>query len=82
VLYWEFPEGRQQQAVLLDGRWKAIRPNLKQGLDLELYDIVADPGETRDLAGDRPGIVERAERAMREMRTPSGLFRIPALDRD
>lgn len=80
ILYWEYPEGRQQQAVLLDGRWKAIRPDLKKGLDLELYDIVADPGEKRDLAADRPEIVERAIEAMRTERTASPLFPIPALD--
>lgn len=80
VLYWEFPEGRQQQAVLLDGRWKAIRPDLKSGLGIELYDIVADPGEKRDLAADRPEIVERAAEAMRTERTVSELFPIPALD--
>ena len=81
AMYWEFPEGRQQQAVLLDGRWKAIRPDLKgEGLRMELYDLQSDPGETNDISGERPGVVERAERAMRAMRTPSALFPIPALD--
>lgn len=85
ILYWEFPEGRQQQAVLMDGRWKAIRPHLRQedraaALTIELYDLEADPGETTDLAGERPDLVERARRAMRDLRTPSAVFPIPALD--
>ena len=79
-LYWEFPEGRQQQAVLMEGRWKAIRPNLKKGLSLELYDVENDPGERTDLAADRPDLVARAEAEMRDSRTRSTLFRIPALD--
>jgi arylsulfatase A len=79
-LYWEFPEGRQQQAVLLGGRWKAVRPNLKKGAPLELYDLSRDPGETRDLAGERPDVVAWAKTRMRESRFPSDLFRIPALD--
>ncbi|USN99809.1 MAG: arylsulfatase [Phycisphaeraceae bacterium] len=81
VLYWEFPEGRQQQAVLIGGRWKAIRPDLKKGLTLELYDIMHDPTESTDVAGDRPEIVAQAEQLMRESRFPSELFPIPALDR-
>ncbi|MFG0283348.1 MAG: arylsulfatase [Phycisphaerales bacterium JB039] len=79
-LYWEFPEGRQQQAVLFDGRYKAIRPDLKQGLTVELYDLIEDPGETQDLAEKQPELVARAQRIMREARTPSALFPIPALD--
>ncbi len=81
VLYWEFPEGRQQQAVLLDGRFKAIRPDLKKlGLMLELYDLKNDPSEANDISDERPDVVERAVRAMQSMRTRSVLFPIPALD--
>jgi len=80
-LYWEFPEGRQQQALLIEGRWKAIRPNLKRGDPLELYDLDNDPGERHDLAGERPDLVLRAEGLMEASRTRSLLFPIPALDR-
>ncbi|MFT5422906.1 MAG: arylsulfatase A [Phycisphaerales bacterium] len=82
VLYWEFPEGKQQQAVLLDGRWKAIRPNLKKGLDLELYDLKADPSESSNVADTHPEIVQRAIAAMVSERTVSPEFPIPALDRE
>ncbi len=80
-LYWEFPEGRQQQAVLLDGRWKAIHPDLRnRGLELELYDLATDPGEMTDVAAEHPAVVDRAERVMLDSRVPSDLFPIPALD--
>lgn len=81
VLYWEFPEGKQQQAVLLDSRWKAIRPDLKnKGLELELYDLQRDPGETVNVADAHPEIVERAANAMIRERTVSPEFPLPAVD--
>ena len=46
-LYWEFHERGFQQAVRM-GKWKAMR--LKNGVPLELYDLDADVGETRDVA--------------------------------
>ena len=80
-LYWEFPEGPQQQAVLLEGRWKGIRPALRKGsLAVELYDLDNDPGETTDVAGEHPEIVERIEMVMAEQHEAGDLFPIPALD--
>ena len=38
--------GWQPQAMAVRGRWKAIRAGA-----VEVYDVVADPAETRDLAG-------------------------------
>ncbi|MFG0305229.1 MAG: arylsulfatase [Phycisphaerales bacterium JB040] len=81
VLYWEFPEGRKSQAVLLDGRYKAIRPNLTDQPDqLELYDLENDPGETSNLVDARPDLVERARRAMIASRVPNPHYPMPALD--
>ncbi len=57
-LYWEFHERGFQQAVRM-GKWKAIR--LKNGAALELYDLDADAGETRDVATQNPGVVARVE---------------------
>ena len=48
-----------------DDRWKLIHvPNewdrvLMQGGEYELYDLVADPGETNDLSAEHPDVVER-----------------------
>jgi arylsulfatase A-like enzyme len=61
-LYWEFHEGGFAQAVRV-GSWKAVR----KGADgaVELYDLKADPGETRDVSARRPALVRRAEEIMR-----------------
>lgn len=60
TLYWEFHEGGLSQAVLMDGRWKAIR---KKRLDapVELYDLATDLAEQRDTAMEKPELVARAK---------------------
>ncbi|GAB4235817.1 MAG: arylsulfatase [Acidobacteriota bacterium] len=67
-LYWEF---KGKQAVAYE-RWKAVR----LGLDspLELYDLAADPGESRNLAAERPEILAEAERLLQAEHTPSAIF--------
>lgn len=79
-LYFEYPEADQQQAVVL-GQFKAVRTNLRAGdLTVRLYDLDGDPGETQDVAQEHPDVVRRVTEIMREARTPSELFPIPALD--
>jgi arylsulfatase A len=61
-LYWEMHgDGRSAQAAR-DGRWKAVRYQ-PGGFDparpIELYDLDADPRETRDVAGQHPAVVAR-----------------------
>jgi len=52
-----------------EGRWKYIHK-----LEPELYDVVADPGETSNLASSHPEIVERLRARMAELvRDGSGL---------
>ncbi|MDX6768726.1 MAG: sulfatase [Elusimicrobiota bacterium] len=48
---------RVDERVARDGRWKLLWTFDKGGY--ELYDLVEDPGETRDLAAERPEIVAR-----------------------
>ena len=81
-LYWEFPEGPQSQAVLLEGgRFKAVRMNLRAGdLTIQLFDLEADAGESVDVAADHPELVDRAASIMRREHLPSGLFAIKVLD--
>jgi arylsulfatase A len=67
-LYWEFHERGFQQAVRM-GQWKALR--LKVGAPLELYDLDADAGETRDVAARNPDVVARAEDLLKSARTES-----------
>ncbi len=85
-LYREFPAYGGQQCVRV-GDWKGVRQGLyargkKAGSDgkLELYDLKADPTESRDVAAEHPEMVARMERLLREQHTPSKEFPFPALD--
>ncbi|MBI4603746.1 MAG: sulfatase-like hydrolase/transferase [Planctomycetes bacterium] len=79
-LYWEIPSYGGQQA-LRSGRLKAVRKDIaKGGGKLELYDLEADPGETRDLAAERPEEAKRLEALLRAARTPSPEFPFKGLD--
>jgi arylsulfatase A-like enzyme len=83
VLYWEFHERAFDQAVLIDGRWKAIRRPVIPGKSAapgevvprdgrtELYDLATDPGESRNVAGEHPDRVARAEALFRSQRSES-----------
>jgi len=62
-LYWEYHSAGSSQAVLLDGRWKALR-----NASLELYDLQADPAESNNVAGTHPDIVARAEARLKSER--------------
>jgi arylsulfatase A-like enzyme len=51
------------RAAWIDNRYKLLTNNLNQD-DFQLYDLVADPAETRDIRGEQP---ERFERMKREL---------------
>lgn len=79
-LYWEFPGYGGQQAVRM-GDWKAIRQNMHKGnMQIQLYNLAVDIGETTDVAGQNPAIVETMLRIMREQHTPSKLYPFKAID--
>jgi len=61
-LYWEFYEGGSCQAVR-KGDWKAVRKPMFTG-KTELYDLSADPGEEKNLAGEHPDRVREMETLM------------------
>jgi arylsulfatase len=67
-LYWEY-HGRQ--AVRL-GDWKGYRASVDS--PIELYDLAADIGETRDVADLHPDVVARIAGIMQSGRTESELF--------
>lgn len=46
-------------AGIREDRWKLIHPTRKNGGDIELYDILSDPAETKNVAGQNPEVVER-----------------------
>ena len=45
-------------AGIREGPWKLIHPTRKNGGDVELYDIVADPAETHNVAARHPEVVK------------------------
>jgi arylsulfatase len=85
-LYREFPAYGGQQMVRV-GDWKGVRQNLmpkgkaEPRMQIELYNLKDDLGETTDVADKHPEIVEKLARLMREQHTPSTEFPLPALDR-
>lgn len=69
-LLWDFP-GYGGQLAVREGRWKAVRRNLRQHPDapLELYDLDVDPNETTDVASQHPDVAARLASILRENRT-------------
>jgi arylsulfatase A len=60
--YWELHEGSSIQAVRF-GDWKAVRNGPSK--PIELYALKNDPGESKDLAKQEPGVVAKAAALMR-----------------
>jgi arylsulfatase A len=80
LVYWEFP-GYGGWQVAREGDLKLVRKGLKaEGLVEELYDLAADPAESRDLARTRPADVARLRAAAAAQRVPHPDFPHPALD--
>jgi len=71
-LYWELtPLGHPlaQQCAIRVGNWKGVKPSPRK--PWELYDLQADPEETRDLAAKEPNrIKELADKAESARTTP------------
>jgi len=67
-LYWEFHERGFQQAARM-GRWKGLLP--KYGGKLELYDLVSDIGEARNIADQHPEIVAKIVTYLKTARSES-----------
>jgi arylsulfatase len=79
-LYWEFPSYGGQQAVRM-GKWKGIRTDLAKGPSpIQLYDLDADLGETKNVAAENRDVVAKIEKIMAESHRRSELFPIKGLD--
>ncbi len=67
TMYWEYHSRRWNgaQAARI-GNWKAVRlgGHVDGNAPLELYDLTNDPGETRDVAADRPEVVAQMHALM------------------
>ncbi len=84
LLYWEFPAYGGQQAAR-SGDWKLVRTNLQSPHGTapptrELYDLASDVGETVNVAGRNPDIVEKILAEMKMQHIPSSAFPFAALD--
>ena len=66
-LYWEFHERGFSQAVRT-GQFKGVR---RKDNPLEIYDLASDAGESRDIAAQKPELVQRIEGWLATSRTPS-----------
>jgi arylsulfatase A-like enzyme len=74
-LYWEFYDPEFRQAARW-GKWKAVR--LTRNGPLELYDLSADPKESRNLAAAHPDIVARMAEGMAREHVASVEYPDPA----
>ncbi len=77
-LYWDYGHvrGRFHQAVRMRN-WKGVRYN-GQGNPIELYDLVVDPAEERNIADAHPKIVADIERILEEAFSPTSDYPIAA----
>jgi len=83
-LYREFSGYGGQQAVWM-GKWKGIRQNMLRKnnadpLKIELYNLQADIGESKDVAAENLQVVARIRTLMEKQHSPSELFPIRPLD--
>lgn len=72
-LYWEFHERGFDQAVRM-GEWKAVRHGTTR--PLELYNLLIDIGEQKDVAAQHPAIVNRINDYLKTARTESERWKI------
>ena len=79
LVFFEFHEGETWQAVVWQDGAKAIRRKIlsEKPSPIEVYDLKSDPTESRNLAGSRPDLVRRAEKAFAEEHTPNPDFPLP-----
>ena len=72
VFYWELGELGPFRRALRMGDFKAVQYGLSK--PVQIYDIVHDRAETRDLAAERPDLVARAQELFEEMHVESPAF--------
>jgi arylsulfatase A-like enzyme len=72
-LYWEFYEAGSAQAVRMN-RWKGVCKPM--GAPVELYDLLADPKESKNVAAEHADIVGQISAIMREAHKPSTIWKM------
>lgn len=69
-LYWELPDHRRFEQALRWGSWKLHRFVEAEVVTLELYDLLADPGERFNVAEQHPEVTAKLVAMMKSARTP------------
>src|SRR5205823_6597185 len=74
ALYWDYPhygnQGGAPGGVVREGRWKLIE--WREDDAVELYDLDADPGETRNLAKTQADVTARLREMLANWRNDVG----------
>lgn len=66
--YWELHEKRTTVRAARWDDWKAVQP--KFGESIEIYDLAEDPGETKNLAAEKPELVAHAKEIFEQAHRP------------
>jgi len=67
---WEKTVEAAKHRGLYLGRWKLLELPTPQGVQVELYDVVADPRETHNVAAEHPEVVARLREVLARERPP------------
>lgn len=79
-LYWEFANKGGRQAVRI-GDWKAVKYNVTKGTsDIEIYNIITDPSEQKDVASAHQELVEKAAKLFKEARVANAAYPFKGID--
>jgi len=75
-LYWEGYEPPAPKWAVLSGKWKGIQFDARSTPPgpFELYDLEADPHETRNVADAHPDVVERLKKTAAAAHSPTEFF--------
>ena len=61
LLFWEFTQARKTMSAVRDRQYKLIRQHTTESF--ELYDLINDPAETKNIIGSKPAIARALEAA-------------------
>jgi len=65
-LYWELYESNKPNCSIRFGKWKGVVLDTRKGLEIELYDVKADQGESKNVAAQYPEVVKEIRKMMQE----------------
>lgn len=73
-LYWEFHEKKYSDQAVRKGKWKAVRHDPNE--PLELYDLDTDLAEEHNVAGENPDVVTQMKHIMETARTDNPYWKL------